>query len=89
MTQYFPDEEDLPKIPKQWIVNVCAAVIGEPFKNWVADQIEIRNAERAEKREVMIAMDPELAAKFQASTHVSVSSAHLNYMYNHLLSIVR
>ena len=37
VTQYFPDQEDLPKIPKQWIVNVCAAVIGEPFKNWVSE----------------------------------------------------
>ena len=29
---YLPDEPDLTHVPKQWIVNVCAAVIGEPFK---------------------------------------------------------
>ena len=29
---YLPDEPDLAKVPKQWIVNVCAAVIGQPFK---------------------------------------------------------
>ena len=68
---YLPDETDLPKVPKQWIVNVCAAVIGEPFKQWVHEQIEERNALMAEKKEVMIAMDPQMAAKFQASTHVS------------------
>ena len=33
---YLPDDIDLPKVPKQWIVNVCAAVGGESFKEWVA-----------------------------------------------------
>ena len=34
---YLPDAPDLPKVPKQWIVNICAAVIGEDFKDWIAD----------------------------------------------------
>ena len=46
-------------------------VLGDRFRKWVAEQIEDRNAAMAEKRELMIAMDPALAAKFQASTHVS------------------
>ena len=37
---YLPDEPDLPKVPKQWIVNVCAAVLGEDFKDWVHEQVE-------------------------------------------------
>lgn len=36
IVNYLPDEVDLPKVPKQWIVNVLAAVIGQPFKDWVA-----------------------------------------------------
>ena len=32
---YFPDDIDLPKVPKQWLVNVCTAVLGEGFKEWV------------------------------------------------------
>ena len=32
---YLPDQPDLRKVPKQWIVNVCAAVLGEDFKHWV------------------------------------------------------
>ena len=66
-----PDDLDLPKVPKQWIVNVCAAVLGQDFKDWVSDQVEERNALMAEKRELMIAMDPAMAAKFEASTHIS------------------
>ena len=34
---YLPDEPDLAKVPKQWIVNVCATVLGQDFKDWVAD----------------------------------------------------
>ena len=68
---YLPDDIDLPKIPKQWIVNVCAAVLGQEFKDWVGEQVEERNALMAEKKEIMITMDPQMAAKFQSSTHVS------------------
>ena len=53
------------------MVNICAAVIGDAFKDWVAEQVEERNALMADKREVMIAMDPQMFAKFNASTHVS------------------
>ena len=34
---YLPDEPDLAKVPKQWLVNICAAMIGDPFKDWVAE----------------------------------------------------
>ena len=37
----------------------------------MSDQIEDRNAIMAEKKEVMISMDPMIASKFSASTHVS------------------
>ena len=68
---YLPDDIDLPKIPKQWLVNVIAAVVGTHFKQWVAQQVEERNALMCEKNEVMIAMDPDMASRFSASTHVS------------------
>ena len=68
---YLPDEIDIPKIPKQWIVNVCASILGQNFRDWVTQQIQDRNTLIAEKKEIMINMDPQLAAKFQASTHVS------------------
>ena len=42
---YLPDDVDLPKVPKQWLINVCAAVIGEPFKHWVKSRIVERNDE--------------------------------------------
>ena len=68
---FLPDDIDLPKVPKQWIVNICAAVLGPTFKNWVTEQIEDHHILMAEKKEVMIAMDPMIAEKFHASSHVS------------------
>ena len=68
---YMPDEPDLPKTPKQWIINVCATVIGKPFKTWVKDQVEERNETMNKKKQMDIDMDPQMHAKFQASTHVS------------------
>ena len=37
IVSYLPDDPDLRKVPKQWIVNVCAAVVGQPFRDWVSD----------------------------------------------------
>ena len=54
-------------------MNVCAYVLGDLFKGWVKHQVEERNAEMCAKKEMMISMDPEMAAKFRASTHVSLS----------------
>ena len=52
-------------------MNICAAGIGSDFKDWVSEQIEDRNALMAEKKEIIISMDPHMAAKFAASSHVS------------------
>ena len=75
IVNYLPDEPDLQKVPKQWLVNVMAAVLGDAFKDWVIDQIEDRNMLMADKKEVHIAMDPQMAAKFAASSHVSSKSS--------------
>ena len=32
---YLPDDEDLPKIPRWWITDVCATLRYGPFREWV------------------------------------------------------
>ena len=71
VSDFFPDDIDLPKVPKQWLVNICAVVLGDEFRAWVHHQMEERNAVMCAKKEMMITMDPEMAAKFAASTHLS------------------
>jgi hypothetical protein len=32
---YFPDGRDIPKLPRQWVINVAYTVIGAGFLEWV------------------------------------------------------
>ena len=46
-------------------------VVGDNFAQWVKQQIEIRNAKVATDRDLMIEMDPDVAAAFATSTSIS------------------
>ena len=68
---YLPDLQELDKVSRGWICNVCATVLEEDFTDWVTAQVKIRNMEVVENKELNIEMDPEIFAAFQASTAVS------------------
>ena len=68
---YLPQESELRKTPKQWICNVGATVLGEPFIAWIGDRIKARNEAVKEEKNMLISMDPAVAAAFHASTAVS------------------
>ena len=69
--QYLPDAVEIHKISKEWICNVCATVLKGMFTGWIKNRIEERNAKVAVQKDLMIKMDPEMAAVFQASTKTS------------------
>ena len=69
--EYLPDQVEIHKTPKQWIVNVAASVLGDVFTDWVKGQVEARNAKVTKEKDLMISMDPEVAAAFERSTAVS------------------
>ena len=56
------------KLPRDWIANVANTIVGPPFEKWVKQNTETRNSKVASKGNLNIAMDPELAAAFDAST---------------------
>ena len=69
---YLPEPNiELPKTPKQWIVNVVASVVKDEFLKWVEAQVKARHEKVSVKKDIMIAMDQEMAAIFHASTAVS------------------
>ena len=68
---YLPDEKEIPKVPKQWLANVCNSVLKDVFKGWVKDQVTARNKTLAIEKGMMIECDPEIAQFFHASTKVS------------------
>jgi hypothetical protein len=49
-------------------------VVGKPFSDWVDDLVNDRHQGVADKNDLMIAMDPEIAKAFQEST--AISSKH-------------
>ena len=68
---YLPDGKEIQKVPKQWIANVCHSVLKNIFADWVKEQIEQRNKELVQQKGLIIEMDPEMAAAFQASAKQS------------------
>ena len=72
MYAYLPEPNlELPKVPKQWLANVCATVLQDKFSNWVKAQVEARHEKVAVKKDVLITMDQEMLDIFKASTAVS------------------
>ena len=52
MYEYLPEPNlELPKVPKQWLANICCTVLKESFTNWVKEQIKARH------KKVMIQKD--------------------------------
>jgi len=68
---YMPDKGEVHKVSREWICNVVATVLGTIFTNWVKEQIEIRNEEVTEKKDMNIELDDDIAAAFHASKSVS------------------
>ena len=68
---YLPDKQELHKISREFICNVCATVLKNIFTDWINEQIEERNEEMKEKKDMNIELDPDIAAAFNASTSMS------------------
>ena len=72
MARYMPDELcEIKKLPRGWIINVGASVVGKPFLDWIKQKICERNEKQAKERNLLIKMDPQLAAAFNNSTYHS------------------
>ena len=85
--RHLPDDRELRKAPRQWMLNVIATILQKPFLDWVKQRIDERNASVIEEHQLGIAMESSVAAAFQASTAVSRKS--LFFCGPHLNSTVR
>ena len=72
--KYLPDERDMHKVPRQWIVNIAYAIIGAPFANWVSKAVSNRNMELAKKQDLILNLDPEIVKAFHNSSNISTVS---------------
>ena len=69
--QFMPEDKELRRMPKQWVCNVGATVIGQPFLDWVMARVMQRNAQVTKEKNLLISMDSAVAAAFHTSTSVS------------------
>ena len=68
---YLPDQRDLHRLPRQFLVNVLHTVIGEPIRLMIKEAIKNRNDLVAENRNLIIELDPEIANAFSQSINIS------------------
>ena len=61
-----PDDRDLSKVPRQWLINVIYSIVGDDFRKWVSVEVKNRNDQLAEDQNHMIELDPEIAAVLEA-----------------------
>ena len=59
-----PCEKEIVKLPKQYLINVIYTVVGEQFAVWVKAKIDERNAKVTSDKDMMINVDPDIAAAF-------------------------
>ena len=72
MARYMPDELcEIKKLPRGWIINVGASVVGKPFLDWIKQKISERNTKQEREKNLLIKMDPQLAIAFNNSTYHS------------------
>lgn len=36
---YLPDERDIHRLPRQWLINVIFTLVGEPFQEWTDERV--------------------------------------------------
>ena len=82
--EYYPqDHKEILRLPKQWISNVAATVIGDPFRDWVHEMIKNRNHSMAVTKNLFVEMDPDIYQAFANSNAVSSKYLLLRYHPDH------
>jgi hypothetical protein len=57
-------KHEILKLPREFIGNVIATIVGDPFYEWVDEQIQIRNAKFKEEHDQNLELDEEVEAVF-------------------------
>ena len=87
ISEYMPDDRDFARLPRAWIANVIYTLVGERFKTIVANQIKARNEQLAEKKDLYISMDPNIARAFTNSSMISSKSLTINIILFYFILI--
>ena len=65
--EFFPLTKELTKMSRKYICDVIYSVVGDEFKEWINARVEHRHRKMAEKKDLMLSLDPEIARCYEAS----------------------
>ena len=71
VSSYLPDDKDIHRLPRQWLANVIYTLVGDDFGAWVTQHVKSRNDHIAEKQDLILELDPVIAAAFGNSLNIS------------------
>ena len=71
MEQYMPEERDVYRLPRAFLINLFYTVVGEPVRKFVSSVIEERNRAVLEKQRMELELDDEIRVAFEHSTTVA------------------
>ena len=77
--EYFPEESEINSLPRQWVINILNAVIGDNFRSFISERIEERNRRMIIEKQQEIEIKPSLLAAFKNSTYLSSKYSRLIY----------
>ena len=73
-------KHEILKLPREFIGNVIATIVGDPFYEWVDEQIKIRNAKFKEEHDQFLELDEGVATVVVGSTSISCK-----YLFRYLI----
>ena len=59
------------RLSRSYAISLIYTLVGSDFADWVTQRVEQKNAKVAEEGDKMLDVDPEIAACFRASSHIS------------------
>ena len=71
VAEYLPDERDIPRLPRQFLIDLMYALCKTLFKEWADEKMDERHAKLAAKNDLLIKLDPNIAKAFASSKNIS------------------
>ena len=68
---YFPEDRDMPRLPREWILNMCHSLLKDDFQNFIDNKVEDRNEALKSTKGLTMNMAPEIYEIYKNSSSVS------------------
>jgi hypothetical protein len=80
MNSYLPEERDIHRLPRSFIINVLYTMIGEDIKLYVSRIIEERNKAVVDHQRMALELDDDIRRAFEMSTSISRKLHFVNFL---------